>query len=322
MEKTRNSTDRISELPDGLIHRILSFIPMTDVVKTCILSKRWRYIWTSVNTVGLNFNSPAFQKYPSKERITRFIDFMDKVLHLRDDVADVNKFCLALPLSQVDDESLECPKYYDILASRLNAWICSVVRHNIKTLSINICISAEWTFELPECLFNCKTLETWRLEMGGQGYSLIVVPESFCLPRLRSVNLEGLSFENPGAATRLISNCPVLESLGMYDTGMEMYNDQDFIIDSSTLEDLVVCNGQNSLVAKTIKLNAPNLRSFFCSDFMAQEYSLKNLSSLVDADISMIMRDEETNGEYPELYVELPEQDKEKYGKHLLNLLG
>ncbi|KAI3886086.1 hypothetical protein MKX03_003667 [Papaver bracteatum] len=65
-------------------------------------------------------------------------------------------------------------------------------------------------------------------------------------------------------------------------------------------------------MAKTIKLNAPK----------TQEYSLKNLSSLVDADIAIIMRDVETNGEYPELYLELPEEDKEKYGKYLLNLLG
>ncbi|KAI3939893.1 hypothetical protein MKW98_029669 [Papaver atlanticum] len=96
-----------------------------------------------------NFDSPAFEKYPIIERIARFIDFVDKVLNLRDDVADVNKFYLTLPLSQVDDESRECPKYYDILASHLNAWICSVVRHNIKTLSITFRIIAEWTFELP-----------------------------------------------------------------------------------------------------------------------------------------------------------------------------
>lgn len=253
MKQARSSTGRISELPDGLIHGILSFIPMTDVVKTCILSKRWRYIWTSVNTVRIDFDSPAFEKYPIIERITRFIDFVDKVLNLRDDVADVNKFYLTLPLSQVDEESLECPKFYDILASRLNAWICSVVRHNIKTLSITFRISAEWTFELPECLFNCKTLETWSLEMGGRGYSLIVVPKSCCLPNLRSVDFEALSFENPGAATRLVSSCPVLEYLGIADTGIEMDNHQDFIIDSSTLEELIVCNGgwQNTLMAKT-----------------------------------------------------------------------
>ncbi|KAI3939897.1 hypothetical protein MKW98_029673 [Papaver atlanticum] len=55
---------------------------------------------------------------------------------------------------------------------------------------------------------------------------------------------------------------------------------------------------------------------------MTQEYSLKNLSSLVDADIALLMKEVQNNREYPELYLELPEEDKEKYGKYLLNLLG
>lgn len=48
---------------------------------------------------------------------------------------------------------------------------------------------------------------------------------------------------------------------------------------------------------------------------MTQEYYLKNLSSLVDADIALLMKEVQNNREYPELYLELPEEDKEKYGK-------
>ncbi|KAI3918172.1 hypothetical protein MKX01_041492 [Papaver californicum] len=36
----------------------------------------------------------------------------------------------------------------------------------------------------------------------------------------------------------------------------------------------------------------------------------------------MLMRELENNKESPELYMELSEEDKEKYGKYLLNLLG
>ncbi|XP_048234320.1 putative F-box/FBD/LRR-repeat protein At4g13965 [Ricinus communis] len=35
--------DRISQLPDCLIHYIFSFMRTADVVRTCTLSKRWRF---------------------------------------------------------------------------------------------------------------------------------------------------------------------------------------------------------------------------------------------------------------------------------------
>ncbi|KAL3740404.1 hypothetical protein ACJRO7_021653 [Eucalyptus globulus] len=46
--------DLISALPDAVIHHIFSFLPLKDVVKTSVLSKRWRCTWTS--TAHLAFN--------------------------------------------------------------------------------------------------------------------------------------------------------------------------------------------------------------------------------------------------------------------------
>ena len=36
--------DRMSSLPDGVLIQVLSFLPTADVVRTCILSKRWELI--------------------------------------------------------------------------------------------------------------------------------------------------------------------------------------------------------------------------------------------------------------------------------------
>ncbi|GKD20945.1 F-box domain containing protein, partial [Tanacetum coccineum] len=41
-------SDRLSSLPDDLIHKILSFNDIKDVIKMSCLSSRWRFIWTTM----------------------------------------------------------------------------------------------------------------------------------------------------------------------------------------------------------------------------------------------------------------------------------
>ncbi|CAL5089486.1 unnamed protein product [Urochloa decumbens] len=48
------AVDRLSALPDGLIHTVLSFLPAPEVVRTCLLSWRWRNLWRSAPHINLN----------------------------------------------------------------------------------------------------------------------------------------------------------------------------------------------------------------------------------------------------------------------------
>ncbi|KAK3144706.1 hypothetical protein QOZ80_4AG0316670 [Eleusine coracana subsp. coracana] len=40
--------DRLSALPDCLLHEIMSRLKARQVVQTCVLSTRWRHLWRSV----------------------------------------------------------------------------------------------------------------------------------------------------------------------------------------------------------------------------------------------------------------------------------
>jgi len=40
--------DRLSDLPDGVILHILSFLNTKHVVRTCVLSKRWEHLWKRI----------------------------------------------------------------------------------------------------------------------------------------------------------------------------------------------------------------------------------------------------------------------------------
>ncbi|KAI3834472.1 hypothetical protein MKX03_005179, partial [Papaver bracteatum] len=54
-----NEVDRVSNLPEALIHHILSFLDMKYVVQTSILCRRWRYVWTTVSTLVFDVNEFA-----------------------------------------------------------------------------------------------------------------------------------------------------------------------------------------------------------------------------------------------------------------------
>nr|CAB3477510.1 unnamed protein product [Digitaria exilis] len=49
-----DGVDRISALPDDLCRRIVSRLPIKDVVRTTALSTRWRHVWHSTPLVLYN----------------------------------------------------------------------------------------------------------------------------------------------------------------------------------------------------------------------------------------------------------------------------
>jgi len=48
MAPTTTGTDRISDLPDEIIHHILSFLPSSQITLTSLLSKRWNPLWLTI----------------------------------------------------------------------------------------------------------------------------------------------------------------------------------------------------------------------------------------------------------------------------------
>lgn len=49
--------DRLSGLPDCIIHHILSLMDTKHAVQTCVLSKRWRDLWTYVRSLCFDYSS-------------------------------------------------------------------------------------------------------------------------------------------------------------------------------------------------------------------------------------------------------------------------
>ncbi|KAJ6294832.1 hypothetical protein OIU76_022834 [Salix suchowensis] len=68
--------DRLSDLPDYVIHEILCFLEINQAIQTSVLSKRWKNLWASVP--DLNFNSKGFKEQT-------FPKFLRRVISKRED---------------------------------------------------------------------------------------------------------------------------------------------------------------------------------------------------------------------------------------------
>lgn len=177
--------DRISRLPDELIHHILSFNSTKLAVQTSVLSKRWYNVWTTLPHLNLTTshfaNSAQFSLF-----LTRL--FANRNHH--SDISTVNLYSI-----------------HHISLDLLKTIISYVISHNAKTLSIDTTVAGRGT--IPLSVFSSMYLEKlailrvfpkvkadvglcWSLpgltELDVSGCSL---PDSFLeLPALRTLSLE------------------------------------------------------------------------------------------------------------------------------------
>ncbi|XP_026431937.1 F-box/LRR-repeat protein At1g55660-like [Papaver somniferum] len=158
-------------------------------------------------------------------------------------------------------------------------------------------------------------------------YVDIILPRSMSLPRLKMLFLYGLSISNVESSKRLFSSCTVLEDLLIADCDIQTNNQRKLIVDSVTLKEIsYTCwrrdlLPQNDTIATSVKLCASNLETFTCRCFLAQDYSLEICSPLsrVYFDVTLNVNEKD---ETAEAYSSLTSEEKEVYGKRVMQFLG
>ncbi|OMO80261.1 hypothetical protein CCACVL1_13046 [Corchorus capsularis] len=148
------SVDRISNLPDALLHQILSFLPTKTVVATSVLSKRWVSVWTSVPALDFQ-DSDICRSCP--EAMMNFMEFV------------YNTFLLNKSGS-IERFRLHCNLSYGL--SCVNKWICFTVNRGMQLQEVDIAVSKaredededSLLLKLPSGFFLMKTLKILKLE--------------------------------------------------------------------------------------------------------------------------------------------------------------
>ncbi|CAN6561133.1 unnamed protein product [Malus baccata var. baccata] len=240
---------RISELPDAVLCHILSFIPTKYSVRTNILSTRWKSIWASVPNLD-------FEREEYMSNYVGFFMFVDRVLSLRDSL-DIQKFRLHC-YCRVED------------FSRIVGWICTAIRHNV--IELDLCVYSGNivcpTFELPQCVFMCKTLVVLKVKSNCITYG---PPKSGCFPSLKFLDVK-VEYPEDDSMEKLFSCCPVLEDLSIN-------------VSAPELKRLRMTFVSAYLVAKDheydISINAPKLENLDFKQDCLSIYLFENFKYLV-----------------------------------------
>ncbi|KAG2556521.1 FBD-associated F-box protein At5g56370-like [Panicum virgatum] len=146
-----SGADRISGLPEGVLHHVLSLLPAHDAVRTCVLARRWRHLWRSAPGIRIT----GVKGWRDADR---FVAFVDRLLSLRrGHAAPVESCRMKFAAGDFDFD-------YFLLAEKqhVSHWIKEAVRLDVRVLQLSF---AELeSFCLPDLHLVCQHLV--RLELS------------------------------------------------------------------------------------------------------------------------------------------------------------
>ncbi|KAI6704497.1 hypothetical protein NL676_007459 [Syzygium grande] len=253
----------ICDLPDEILLRILGLLPLKEVVRTSVLSKRWEYLWTSISSL-------VFREDESNGRMV-FMNFVERALLL----------CQSSPLKVFSlNYVIDGDEYVAGDESRINSWITAAIRRNVQELRLHLGIEhPSFNYSLPSCIFRCETLTEFHLLLNGT----IRLPSSVRLKNLKVLALEYLHLDD-GRSVELLFSCPSLETLSLdYCTWPE---DMTLRISAPKLLSLSIVERDSFLDIGShahIKILCPCLKSFEYYGEFLDDYAISGSPSLEEA---------------------------------------
>ncbi|KAJ4870712.1 putative FBD-associated F-box protein [Raphanus sativus] len=182
--------DLISELPEALLLNILSLLPAQDVASTMFLSKRWRFLWTSVPRLEYD------DSYQGTE-YRKFSRFVDRFLFLHESpVIETLHFKLGKTCGGED----------------IRVWIRAADKCCVRELIFEIDASSNDSppIVLPSSLYTrCIMLVTLKLNK----VILEDTSSSIAFPSLKTLSLVSVEYPGDEFVSSLLSSCHVLEDL-------------------------------------------------------------------------------------------------------------
>ncbi|KAM0060420.1 putative F-box domain, leucine-rich repeat domain superfamily, F-box-like domain superfamily [Helianthus debilis subsp. tardiflorus] len=195
----RMALDRISTLPQPILEPILSLLSTEEAARTSILSREWRYRWTTIPKLKFTLRKRTSELTSDVESVMKYMDMHDlhQVLLLRH--GPIHELTLFLEGYWEDDDLFEFEQI--ILHLSRNHIVRKLVLDASESLWYKLPISVFALHHLKELHLRSFTIE---LPSIFNGFGSLV--------RL-DLNDGEISTQT---LRHLLSNCPTLKSLHLY----------------------------------------------------------------------------------------------------------
>ncbi|CAN0891705.1 F-box/LRR-repeat protein 13 [Linum grandiflorum] len=271
--RKRSSIDRLSDLPDCMLHHILSFLDTQSSVQTSVLSKRWTSLWKYVHV--LTFNMTLFRT--NSAGLERFVE---NFLSFRSDCSRVTRVTWDLVLYGRRDLVHEVLKYAASHGVQ-ELYICSSYDESPLVFG-SICSSYK----------SLKVLEILGLHIEKTDVGLW----SRC-QLLETLTLTDCNLVFADAATDAFANFPRLETLKLFDCN-KLRDCDDDTSETSVLKVTAPKLLHLEMVStffNSLEIVAPKLQSFTLTideyssptEKLILDVSKSNLPSLNSANINL-----------------------------------
>ena len=258
--QNKQEDDRISLLPDHIIHEFLSLLDTKAVARSCVLSKTWQRAWASFPRIDFNqyyFNARECEhpKYsPTKNIEIRmkkdaFLSYIDNSLQSRLELEHVEKFTLIF--SHHDK---------DLVLPRVIKWLTFAIERNVKVLILNLGVR---DFIIPQVLLEAKTISELRLTNAK-----LESNNKFKFSHLKKLGLNHVHLDEK-VIQNLTLTCPLIEDFQLHSChGLKQLK----LSNLSRIKLLDLCIG---IEVSRIEIEAPSLQTF-CYRWDMCGYPLEN----------------------------------------------
>ncbi|CAL4910081.1 unnamed protein product [Urochloa decumbens] len=245
------SADRLSALPDEVLHHVMSFLRAWEVARTCVLSRRWRHVWASAPCVDLRVWRLGRHCAPPD----RFAKFAYRFLLQREASAPVDTLrLLSSPgygghryrQSPPSDE----PEYYS--SDDVDAWIRAAIKRRARVIQLTAHPKDE-TYS-----------GFWHANIVSCHLKVLVLSESLLSDR---------------TLRQLSSRCPSLEVLDLKKCSLKGSE-----ISSASLRSLTIVECS---VMQDLTIASPNLLSLRCFKPYHRAPLFQNMGSITTATIML-----------------------------------
>ncbi|KAK7246043.1 hypothetical protein RIF29_40900 [Crotalaria pallida] len=285
--------DRISILPEDILHNIMSRLDHEEAVRTAVLSKSWRQTFSTFPYLVLNENHDAFIHSKQTNFFYNFVD--NSLLRFLNQGLTLKKLVL-----WVDSTNHE--KDLQLLYSRIDYWIqlakdCAVEVLHITLYNDNYNRGYYTTvpepeddyakrYHVPSSLLDARSL----VKLILNGYILLdqaFLNHPITFSSLKVLSLCDVHITDMFIFRNLLTTCPLIEYITL--DSVRGIDPVVSIQDLSKLKEVRIITGEIKMAE--IEINAPSLQNFYYCGPYYTEFKMDkcvNLNELSLTDLNII----------------------------------